>query len=82
MINEFRNRVAHHERIYEWNYIKGNPNAPVPRTAAEDHRDIHSTILWISPPLHQAIHAVDHFGIAWSGRAQVEIDLKNRLGIP
>jgi hypothetical protein len=81
MINEFRNRVFHYERIYSWDYIRGNPLAPIPRTAEQDHRDIHEALQWISPTLHQAIHAVDNFAAAWNSRAQVELDLKKRLGV-
>lgn len=33
LINEFRNRVFHHEKIYRWNYTRGNPKAPIARTA-------------------------------------------------
>ena len=82
VINEFRNRVVHYEKVYEWDYIKGNPNAPLPRSADQDHRDIHEAIRWISPALHEVIHAVDNFDDAWASRPRVEADLRSRLGIP
>jgi hypothetical protein len=81
LINRFRNRVFHYEKIYEWQYIKDDPTKRVTRTANQDHVDIHEAIEWISPTLHQAIYAVDNFGTAWASRSQVEADLKARLGI-
>ena len=81
MINQFRNRVFHYERIYEWTYAKGDPNRAVVRTADQDHRNIHEAIRWLSPTLHSMIHAVDTFPDAWNGRAKVEDELKRRLNI-
>jgi len=85
-INSFRNRVFHYEKIYEWNNnhgrqdSNGNPIINM-RTTQEDHEDIHEALQWINPTLHETIHAVDSFPTAWAGRAQVEIDLKVRLGL-
>lgn len=81
MINEFRNRVFHYEKLYDWGYIRGDPNRPIARTADQDHADINAALKWISPTLHQAIHAVDNFAQSWNSRPQVEADLKQRLGI-
>lgn len=81
MINEFRNRVFHYEKLYEWSYIRGDPNRPIARTADQDHADIHSALKWVSPTLHQAIQAFDDFNQVWHGRSQVEADLTQRLGI-
>jgi len=82
MINEFRNRVFHYERLYEWNYTKGNPRLVNIRTADQDHAAIHDALKWLSPTLHEAIHAVDNFTNAWNSRSQVERDIKLRLGLP
>lgn len=81
LINEFRNRVFHYEKLYDWSYIRGDPNRPIARTADQDHADIHDALRWISPTLHQAIHAVDDFAQAWNSRTLVETKLKQRLGI-
>lgn len=80
-INQFRNRVFHYEKIYEWRQTRHDPSQAVLRTADQDHRDIHEALKWLSPTLHSAIHAVDNFNTAWGGRAQVEAELKARLGI-
>lgn len=69
-IRLLRNRVFHHEAIWH------RPNL------LQEHDAIHEAIRWISPTLHRAIHAVDNFPANFSGRAQVEADLKARLGIP
>ncbi len=82
LINRFRNRVFHYEKIYEWKYIKNDPNNPALRTAAQDHHDIHEALKWLSPTLDSTIHAVDNFTDAWNGRAQVETELKARLSLP
>lgn len=81
MINQLRNRVFHYERIYEWTYRKGDATNQVVRTAQQDHHDIHEALKWLSPMLHEMIHAVDNFDAAWHGRAAVAADLKQRLGI-
>lgn len=69
-IRRIRNRVFHFEAIFDRPDLLG------------DHADIHEAIGWISPTLQTAILAVDTFPQIANGRAQVEIDLKNQLGIP
>jgi hypothetical protein len=82
VVNDFRNRVFHYEKIYEWNHRQGNPTAINIRQASQDHADILQLIEWISPSLLQEIQVIDHFPQAWERRAQIEADLKVRFGIP
>lgn len=60
MINDFRNRVFHYEKIYQWNYNQAHSTSTA-RTAEEDHEAIHTAIKWIQPEFHRAIDAVDSF---------------------
>lgn len=69
-IRLLRNRVFHHEKIYHR------------ATLLQEHAGIHEAIRWISPRLHEAIHAVDNFRWNFAGRGQVEAGLKRRVGIP
>ena len=69
-IRELRNRVAHHEAIWS------RPNL------LQEHTHIHEAINWISPPLHQSIHAVDNFPTTLGGRPQVRANLKARFNLP
>jgi hypothetical protein len=71
-IRMLRNRVMHHEAIWDQTKI----NLP------QKHTEIHEAIQWISPTLGRAIQAVDSFQTNFNGRAQVEAGLKQRLGIP
>jgi hypothetical protein len=80
-VNDFRNRVFHYEKIYEWNHKRGNANAVNIRQAAQDHADILELIGWMNPLLLQEIQAIDHFPQAWANRAQIEADLKARFGL-
>ncbi|MCC6793148.1 MAG: hypothetical protein IT336_15805 [Thermomicrobiales bacterium] len=65
-----RNRVMHYEAIYD------RPNL------LQEHAEIHNAIRWISPELHQGIHAVDSFNEIYDGRQRVYNKLHNRLGGP
>jgi hypothetical protein len=52
-IRELRNRVFHHERIWDWTY-----NA---RTLPQQHQDILEALGWISPALRDTIVLFDQF---------------------
>jgi hypothetical protein len=64
-----RNRVFHDEAIWD------RPNL------RRDHADIREAIRWINPTLDQAIGALDRFDRVLNGRAQLQSDLKQALGI-
>jgi hypothetical protein len=66
------NRVMHYEPIWDQRKID----------LLQRHGDIHQAIQWISPTLGKAILSVDNFQAVFSGRAQVEANLKTYLGIP
>lgn len=68
-ILDLRNRVFHFERVW---------HRP---TLETEHANIHEVIGWISPTLHQAIHAVDDFPAIHKGRSGVETRLRVHLGI-
>lgn len=68
-IRDLRNRTFHYEAIWYRHNLR------------QEHTDIHQVIEWISPTLHRAIHAVDHFPAILNGKSQVEADLKRHLGI-
>lgn len=71
-IRQLRNRVMHHEPIWDQNKIN----------LTQRHQEIHEAIQWISPTLGQAILAVDNFKVVINGKAQVQAGLKTHLGIP
>jgi hypothetical protein len=64
-----RNRCFHHEGIWHRPTLK------------QEHADIHEAIGWISPTLQTAILSVDSFDKIFSGKGDVEADLKKRFKI-
>lgn len=66
-----RNRVMHYEAIYDRPAL------------ATEHAEIHGAIQWISPELHQGLHAVDSFpDILVNGHSRVYDKLHRMLGGP
>ncbi len=68
-IRELRNRVFHHQHVWERPRLK------------EEHAQILEVIEWISPTLLNAITAVDDFPRIYASRADVQERLKAHIGI-
>ena len=71
-IRLLRNRVMHHEAVWDQSKID----------LRQKHGDIHQAIQWISPTLGRAILSVDRFQSVFTGRGLVEARLKHHLGLP
>ena len=70
-LRQLRNRVFHHETI--WNRV----------TLSSDYRKLCEAIGWISPEMADACALVDRFDhVRQQGYAEIEIMLKQHLGIP
>lgn len=70
-LRKLRNRVFHHERIWER-----------PRLAIE-HREMIEAIAWVSPAVRDNVILIDHFPDTYQhGRSTIGANLKANLRIP